>query len=278
MFIVFDVGGTNTRVAASQDGTTLTEPIIYPTPQDFSEGVTRLADTAKQLANGAPIDGIAGGLPGPMDIDHTQLLKAPNIKDWNNKPLTQELEHRLQTTCYIENDTAMWALGEAHAGAGKGHDIAVYITVSTGVGGTRIVNGNIDTSAYGFEIGHQIIDPNGPACGCGGIGHLEAFIGGNAMELRHHRPPKEIIDEAIWEDTAHMLALGLLNTSVFWSPTIIILGGSMMKSISLQRVQFHMESLNHILPELPLVSVSTLGDTGGLIGSLSYLSSKTTKR
>lgn len=271
MFIVFDIGGTNTRVAASKDGKTLSTPIIYPTPQDFSEGITQLAETAKKLAEGVAIIGIAGGVPGPMDLEHTQILTAPNIKDWCNKPFKKELEERLHTIARLENDTAMWGLGEASAGAGKGKDIVVYMTVSTGIGGTRIVNGEIDTSMYGFEPGHQILDPNGPLCGCGGKGHLEALIGGAAMEKRYGISPKEITDENVWEEAAHILAIGILNMCMFWSPRCVILGGSMMRSISLPRVQFHIQSLNHILPKVPEVRISTLGDTGGLLGALHLL-------
>lgn len=272
MFIVFDIGGTNTRVAASKDGKTLGEVVIYPTPQDYSQGIQALSETAKRLTTNTPIIGVAGGVPGPMDSDHTQILKAPNIKDWNNKPLQQDLAQQLNAPVRLENDTAMWALAEAHRGAGKDKPIVVYITVSTGVGGTRIVDGHIDESAFGFEIGHQIIDPNGPECGCGGFGHLEAYIGGNSMEKRFNKKPKEILDEAVWDDATKYLAMGLLNTCVFWSPNIIILGGSMMRSFSLGNIQSSMEKLNHIVPKLPLIEISTLGDSGGLLGALHVLS------
>jgi predicted NBD/HSP70 family sugar kinase len=272
MFIVFDIGGTNTRVAASKDGKTLQNVTIYPTPQLYTEGIDRLATTAKQLAGDSQITSIAGGVPGPLNAEHSQLLKAPNIKDWNNKPLKQDLEQQLHTKAYIENDTAMWGLGEAHAGSGKGQPIVVYITVSTGIGGCRIVHGRIDSSAFGFEIGHHTINPNGPMCGCGGSGHLEAFCGGSALEKRYGTSPKDISDPAVWEDVAHNLALGLLNTCVFWSPNMIVLGGSVMKSVSIERVHFFMQSLNAIVDTLPSVQLSTLQDTGGLFGSLSVAS------
>ncbi|MDA1169239.1 MAG: ROK family protein [bacterium] len=272
MFIVFDIGGTNTRVAGSVDGKTLGEVVIYPTPQDYSDGIQALAETAKRLAANTPITAIAGGVPGPMDLSHTQILKAPNMKDWNNKPLQQDLQQLLNTTVRLENDTAMWALAEAHTGAGKGKNIVVYITVSTGVGGTRIVNGQIDKSAFGFEIGHHTINPSGPICGCGGVGHLEAYIGGNAMEKRYNKKPKDITDEAVWEDATAFLAIGLLNTCVFWSPHIIILGGSMMKSFSMERVLASTKSLNYIVDTLPEIQRSILGESGGLIGALHFLS------
>ncbi len=270
MFIVFDIGGTNTRIASSVDGTTVSEPVIYPTPKTFEEGIVRFVEVVHNLANGTAITAVAGGIAGPMDTKKSMLRTAPNIPDWNNKPLKQELETRLQAKVFLENDTAMWGLGEALHGAGKGKVIVVYITVSTGVGGCRIVNGKIDVNAYGFEPGHMIINPEGPVCGCGGKGHLEAYTGGLAMERRLGKKAEHIHESAIWEKEAKYLAIGMLNISVMWSPHIIILGGSMMKSVIKERIEYHMNALNTVLPIVPTLAVSTLKDRGGLIGSLVY--------
>ncbi|HSX24970.1 MAG TPA: ROK family protein [Candidatus Andersenbacteria bacterium] len=269
MVIAFDIGGTNTRIAYSKEGETLSEPVIYPTPENFEDGIRQFVTTVKKLTNGQQITAIAGGIPGPMDVEKTMLLKAPNLKGWNNKPLKTIVEKELGAPVYLENDTAMWGIGEATQGAGKGFEIMVYITVSTGVGGTRIVDGNIDKSAQGFEPGHQIISPDGPECGCGGKGHLEAYISGSAMQKRTGMSPKDVHDPHIWDKEAKYLAIGLLNTAVFWSPHCIVLGGSMMKNISIDAVCNYMGSYNHILPTLPLIKKSSLNDMGGLIGSLS---------
>ena len=268
MYIGFDIGGTNTRIATSKDGKTLSKPAIYPTPQDFDTGIQKFIETVKNLSGNEPITAIAGGVPGPMDPEKTMLLKAPNLKGWNNKPLKALLEKELQTQVFLENDTAMWGIGEATRGAGQGFDIMAYVTVSTGVGGTRIVHEKIDASAQGFEPGHQIIDPTGPECGCGGNGHLEAFISGTALQKKYGKAPKEIEDAQVWDETAKYLAIGLLNTAVFWSPHCIILGGSIMKDIDLNLVQSYMQEYNHILPTLPVLKKSTLGDEGGLIGAI----------
>lgn len=268
MYIVFDIGGTNTRIASSKDGTTLETPVIYPTSQNFDEAMHIFITTVKDITNNEKITAIAGGIPGPMDIHKTMLLKAPNLKAWNNKPLKNIFEKELQAPVFLENDTAMWGIGEASRGAGQGYKIMVYMTVSTGVGGTRIVNGNIDVSAQGFEPGHQIINPNGPECGCGGHGHLEAFISGTAIQKKYGQPPKDIKNPEVWDELAENLAIGLLNTSVFWSPHCIVLGGSMMRDIDITIVKKYMSEYNHILPILPEVKKSQLGDEGGLLGAL----------
>lgn len=271
MFIVFDVGGTKTRIAASTDRKKISEPVIYSTPKSFDEGIEKFVATVKKMTNGERINAIAGGIAGPLDVKKSQLLNAPNIPNWNNKPLKQQLETQLQTRVFLENDTAMWGLGEALIGAGKGKKIVVYMTISTGVGGCRIVDGAIDASTYGFEPGHMIINPDGPECSCGGKGHLEAYAGGRALERRIGEKPEHIHDYLVWEDIAKYVTMGLLNVCVLWSPQIIILGGSMMKSISLQGIHSNIKKLNTILPELPEITLSTLQEKGGLIGSLAYI-------
>jgi glucokinase len=275
MHITFDIGGTNTRIAASKDGKTLSDPIIYPTPQDFNQAIEQFVKTVTQLTQGEKITAIAGGMPGPMDTEKSMLIKAPNLKNWNNKPFKKIVENRLQTKLFLENDTAMWGVGEATQGGGKGYSIMAYMTVSTGVGGTRILDGTIDRSYQGFEPGHQIIGPQGPICSCGGTGHLEALISGTALEKKYGKPPKEITDKAVWDEEAKYLAIGLLNTSVFWSPECIVLGGSMMRDISLETVEKYMEEYNHILPSLPVLKRSELGDMGGLLGALSLAQTTT---
>jgi predicted NBD/HSP70 family sugar kinase len=181
---------------------------------------------------------------------------------------------------YIENDTAMVGLGEAAYGAGKDFDIVAYLTISTGVGGARIVGRRIDANVFGFEPGHQIIDADGTMCpDCRafeddrGLGHLEAHISGSAIEKRFGKHPSEIDDEKVWDDLARYLAYGLNNTIVHWSPEVVVLGGGMMKStgIKIERIDHYLEDILKIFPERPLLKLAELGDVGGLFGGLSYI-------
>src|SRR3989344_1426609 len=98
---------------------------------------------------------------GCLDAKKETIFHAPNMSKWDNRPLKKELQRALHTkNVFLENDTALVGLGEAVRGSGKGKQIVAYITVSTGINGVRIVNGEIDRSALGFEIGHQILDKN----------------------------------------------------------------------------------------------------------------------
>lgn len=271
MYILFDIGGTNMRLAVSKDGKTMSQPVSVPTnPDSFAESMSDFVTAAKKLAGDTVITAIAGGIPGPMNKAKTMVLTAPNLEDWNNKPFTETLTKELGAPTYLENDTAIIGLGEAHHGAGKGKDIVVYMTISTGVGGSRIVDGKIDRNAMGFEPGHQIIDLDGEVCNCGGKGHLEGFISGRGLERIHGKPTGEIDDPDLWEKAAYHLAAGLTNVFSFWSPDIVILGGSVMQKIDIDKVRAYADEFNEIYSTLPPIEHYALGETAGLLGALEY--------
>ncbi len=271
--MLFDIGGTKTRIALSTGGKTFGEPKVIPTPKDFEKGILLFRDAALELSGGKKIEAVAGGIAGPIDREKTMLVNSPHISGWIRKPLKKELEKALGAQVYIENDAAMVGLGEAAFGKGKGKRVVVYMTVSTGVGGSRIVNGRIDESAMGFEPGHQIIDPTGSLCpDCKSVpGYLERYISGSAIERRYKKKAYEIFDPKVWEEEARLLAYGLNNTIVHWSPDIVILGGSVTRRIPLNRVRFHLRRIMKIFPKVPPVERAVLGDFGGLYGAMYFL-------
>lgn len=271
MYFVFDIGGTNMRFGVSRDGITIDQSVLYSTPAaDFDAALAIFSEAATRLCGGEPITAIAGGIPGPMNEDKSAVVTAPNLPGWNNKPLTKMLQEKLSAPVFLENDTAMIALGEAAFGAGRGKNIVVYITVSTGVGGSRVVNGKIDSNAFGFEPGHQIVSSNGELCGCGGKGHLEALISGTAVERKFGKPAKLVKDRAVWDQAEKDLAIGLNNVLVFWSPDIILLGGSVMNDVRIEKVREHLQSIVTIYTTLPPLEPYTLGTNAGLLGALAY--------
>jgi predicted NBD/HSP70 family sugar kinase len=282
MYILFDIGGTKMRLAASRDGTTFDEPKFCKTPADnFDEGMRLFAKLAREMSNGETITAAAGGIAGPLNKEKTKLARSPNIAGWTEKPLKTSLENILGAHVYLENDTAIVGLGEATAGAARGFEIAVYITVSTGVGGVRIVDGAIDRSAMGFEIGHQVIvcpehsrDTATLCTYCNGPGHLEGYISGAAFERKYGKKPYEVTEATAWEDAARLLAYGLNNAIMHWSPDVIVLGGSMIigkPAIQLNRIEAHLKDIVKIFPTLPVLKKAELGDVGGLHGALAYL-------
>lgn len=264
MYLVFDIGGTNIRLAVSQDGKTLNQLDSIPTAKNFSQAMSSFKETAEKLTNGQKIEAAAGGVRALDMTTKDRLVSHPTIPLWVGEPLKQELEKSLGCSVSLENDAAMAGLGEAVFGAGQGKKIVAYITVSTGVGGVRIVDGKIDQSMMGFEPGNQIINVDPPA-------YLERYISGEGIRQRYGVKGENLSDPKAWDEIAKLLAIGLNNTIVHWSPQIVVLGGSVIKSISLDKVKSYLNEYLTIFPDCPEIVLATLGDEGGLYGALHYL-------
>ena len=278
MYIVFDIGGTKTRVAASNDLQSYDTPIKFDTPKSYQEGIDMICAAIEKLSQGALIQGIAGGIRGPLKKDKTGISNEVVLTDWIDKPLTPDLSARFQAPVYLENDSAIVGLGEAVYGAGRGNKIVAYFTVSTGVGGARYVNGALDVTSVGFEPGHQILDMDSSLFGPDMLHTLENLISGSALEKRQGCKPYEIAqDDPVWDELAGYLAVGLRNAILFWSPDAIVLGGSMVVGdprIMLDSIkQKTIAALRGFVP-CPLIVDAELKDEGGLYGAMALIKSK----
>ena len=278
MYITFDIGGTKMRVGASVDlKSFICDPKIIPTPREFDEGINTLETIVLNMTKGAKVKAVAGGIAGIMNEEKTELSYSPNrkLRGWEKRPLKGELAKRLGCNVDIANDTAVVGLGEAHRGAGIGYNIVTYITVSTGVGGTRIVDGRIDRRIYGFEPGHQTIDIDNSVWEGSASGQLEDLISGDALEKRFGMKPYEIEDDDLWErQLPDLLACGLANTIMHWSPDVVVLGGSMIIGKPAISIRSTKEALTKILtmyPKLPEIKKAECGDLGGLYGGLALI-------
>jgi glucokinase len=275
MYGYFDIGGTKTRVTTSIDGKTFTEVRKFDTPTDCAAGIELITHTLRELSNGQAFRAVGGGIAGPLSADHTTLVRSPHLPDWVGKPITTSLQTALGiSSVYLENDSAIVGLGEAHHGAGKGDPIMAYITVSTGVGGVRIVDGVIDRSSIGFEPGHQILDIDHTLFPTEQNGEAEELLSGTSVAERFNKKAYEITDPAVWEDLARTLAYLLNNVAVLWSPHAIVLGGSMMvgnPAIPIDRVIYHLQRVLTIFPTPPTLKLAALNDLGGLYGALTYV-------
>jgi len=279
MYILFDIGGTKMRVAGSNDCKTIIgDPIVEKTPTDFEEGFAQFANMIKKVAGEEAIEIIGGGIGGPFQERTCSLIASPQLAGWVGNDLQGRTEEEFNTKVFIENDSAIVGLGEMHLGAGVGYEIGAYMTVSTGVGGAKFERGVIDTKAAAFEPGHQIIDAGGALCPeCSG-NTLWHYISGQATEERLNIKPYEIEDESFWDEYAKWLAIGLYNTTLHWSPDVIVLGGSMIigkPSISVEKTKEYLNELvRSVIPVVPEVKEATLGDFGGLHGAMVYINQK----
>lgn len=274
--VVFDIGGSKTRIGVSKNGTKLDEVKSFKTPSDPKAGVEQMIATITELAP-VGVTAVAGGIRGilredRLGIDHDVLLT-----DWAKVEIATLLADALDVSVHLENDTAMAGMGEAAIGAGQGIEIVVYHTVSTGVGGVKIVNGKIDTASVGFEPGHQVLDIDRTILGDDIPPTLENLVSGRALEARMGVKPYDIPqDDVIWDELAGYLAQGLRNTILYWSPDVIILGGSMMignPKIPLEAVRKATVAVLDGVVQCPFITTAALGDEAGLHGALAYLRS-----
>lgn len=274
MYLVFDIGGTKTRVARSLDGVTLDEIVKFDTDPTYHEGIQKFQKAVRSLIKGS-VDGIAGGIRGPLNHEKTGITKESVLLDWVGRNIVADIKKVCDVPVYLENDTAIVGLGEVHFGAGKGHSIVAYHTVSTGVGGARYVNGKIDQAHIGFEPGHQVLDIDFTLLGKGITGTLENLVSGTALQSRRGVKPYEIPqDDPVWDELARYLAYGLRNTIMYWSPDLIVLGGSMVigdpRILREDIVRHTIAVLEGFIPCPPIVD-ATLKDEGGLFGGLAIL-------
>lgn len=258
MYILIDVGGTKTRVTLTEHREAFLTPIVFETPQEFEEWLVKIQEVSLPLHNGRKINGIVAGIPGTITRDG-YIKKTPNLPKWSNAPIKKRLEDLFSAPAYIENDASLVGLGEAVYGAGKGHSIVAYITISTGVGGTRIVDGKIDRHTFGFEIGHSIIDKDQD---------VESLIGGGSLEKRFGKPSREVHDVSVWEKVNHYAGILGANTIMYWSPSIIIYGGPVMNDLHIEMIEKEAKSFLDMFEEAPIFVRGILKDFGGLYGAL----------
>src|SRR3990170_5323688 len=196
LYAAVDLGGTKVRaLVADRSGRVLGDDIR---PSGAAEGLeTVLARMVESLdaalaRAGVEREQLAGlGLasPGAVDVERGVVPNAPQLPGWQDVPLARLMAERVGVPTLLENDASAAALGEHRFGAGRGSRHMLYITVSTGLGGGIIIDGELYRGKSGAagELGHMIIDIDGPSCGCGARGCLEALASGTAIARRGER-------------------------------------------------------------------------------------------
>lgn len=273
-YVIFDIGGTKTRIATTEDLKTFTIVESFKTPLKFEEGMKLTTGLIDKLVEG-DLKGIAGGIRGRLSEEKDGIDNDGVLTKWAGKSIVDLLKKKYKVPVYLENDSAAAALGEAVYGAGKGMEIVAYHTISTGVGGARIVEGEIDEASIGFEPGHQILDIDRTILGEEITPTLENLVSGTAVAERFGCKAYEIPQtDIIWQELAGYLAQGLRNTILYWSPDAIVLGGSMIigdPKIMVDDVRKATVAALDGFVEAPLIVEAELGDEAGLYGAMAIL-------
>ncbi len=191
VYIGVDIGGTNLRSALVDDSGNILEIKKNQIRIDLGTRAAfeRLAAQCLELSQsarraGLEVEAVGLGVAGKIDRAAGKVLFSPNLPAMDGFPLGEELSERTGLPVFMENDAKAFCVGESVAGAAKGLDNWVGITLGTGTGGCLFLGGRLwEGEGLGFcaEIGHMIVEPGGPLCACGSRGCLETFASARAI-------------------------------------------------------------------------------------------------
>ena len=286
MLAGIDLGGTQVRVAlARSDGNVIasikTKTPSLGTPQAMVDWAAAEIDRHRGREK---VRSITIAAPGPIDIKRGVLVNPPNLPGWRNVPLAAMLAQATGAKVHLANDADMAGLGEFHHGAGRGTRNMVYITWSTGIGGGLIIDGKLHRGGHGTagEVGHMIIDPNGPLDACGQRGCLEAFIGGANIARETGHTAAELFAAAaqgnrqarmMVERAARYMGFALISLTNVIDPEMFVIGGGVSRSWSMiePTIVETLHSSPFIKPaRRPRVRRARLGDRAGQIGAVEW--------
>ncbi len=265
MMLLIDVGGSNTRVAVSGREGDIVNPVIFPTDKDFDAGIHKIAETAAPLLRGEKPEAVIMGITGQVSAQG-ELIKSPNLSTWEDRDLKNVLSERFDAPAFVLNDAQLGAVGEATAGAGKGAHVLLYMTLGTGMGFARVIDGMPDLT-IGSESGHQYVDIDGEH-----LVEAEDLVSGRALRARFSRGGEDMHDPAVWEEYARLAAIPLYNAILAYAPDAVVVGGSLVKegSLSVTKLSEQVAKIATHVTRMPSITHATLGDLCGLYGAQAY--------
>ncbi|GAB1694778.1 ROK family protein [Krasilnikovia sp. M28-CT-15] len=290
--IALDVGGTGMKCAVVRPDGSVHHAERHPTRADRGPQAvtTAILDVAAGLADRARADGltpIAAGVAVPGVVDETTgtAVWSSNV-GFRDVPLRDLVADRLGLPAALGHDVRVGGLAEARLGAGRDVRHVLFVAIGTGIAAAHVVDGRTFAGAHGAagEIGHVIVRPGGPLCGCGARGCLEAIASAAAIGRRYakesgradatafdvaaqaaagHAPATEV-----WRDAIEALADGLLTAQALFDAGVMVLGGGLaeageallapLRTACAARVTFH---------RMPRLTRAALGDTAGCLGA-----------
>jgi glucokinase len=180
-----DLGGTKILSIVVDAGLRVVASDERPTQAELGpDGVVRrIIESMNAAAAGRRLRAIGISSAGPIDYARGVVTSAPNLHGWRDVPLAAKVAEGLGLRTFLENDANCAAIAEQRLGAGRGAQHVVLVALGTGIGGGLVLNGQIYRGASGGagEVGHMKLVDDGPLCGCGRRGCLEALASGSAL-------------------------------------------------------------------------------------------------
>jgi glucokinase len=306
--LALDFGGTKLTAGLAASGEhrwRAHQRVSSPPDSDAQSDLEIMMGLAQDLlaTAEAPLSAVGVSFGGLVDAAQGLVLLSHHVPGWEKVPLREWLEERLGVPAAVDNDANVAALGEHRFGAGQGLNSLMYITVSTGVGGGWILNGQPWRGAEGMagEIGHMVVDPDGPLCLCGKRGCVERLASGpyiaqRAREGLQTQPDRGRIlralakgdweaitarlvaqaaaqgDDLAWEAlevAAWALGVGIGNAANLVNPERFLLGGGVTKAGERWWETVRRVARETALPEVHFdVLAAALGDDAPLWGAV----------
>jgi glucokinase len=248
LHVGLDLGGTNIKVAVLSlvdgDYEVVSTASAETNAKAGPEGVTaNLIEAGRSALDESPAATLGLGVPGHFEPTTGHVLLFPNLPgDWNGFPLRPRIEDALGVDTWMVNDARAFTLAEGTIGAGKGCKTVACITLGTGVGGGLLIDGRLHTGAFGVagELGHQTVLPDGPLCGCGNRGCVEALVRADVLASNAgRRTAVEVFEGARQGDNrciaavaqmAEFLGIALANVVTLFGPDRIVVGGGIAEA------------------------------------------------
>lgn len=292
--IALDVGGTGMKAALVAADGTLLHQARRPTgrdrgPEAVVAAILEFAADLRDLGvarygEAAAAAGVA--VPGIVDEAAGVAVYAANL-GWRDVPLRDMLSQRLDgVPVALGHDVRTGGLAEGRIGAGHGADRFLFLPLGTGIAGAIGIDGRIEAGAHGCagEIGHIVVRPDGPVCGCGQRGCLEALASAGAVSrawaVASGDPDADASDcaravedgdpraRAVWQDAVDALAAGLVTGLTLLDPRVLIIGGGLAEAgdTLFEPLRAAVEA-RITFQKLPLIVPAALGDTAGCLGA-----------
>jgi predicted NBD/HSP70 family sugar kinase len=296
--IGIDFGKRHLRVAAADlSHAILAEEVRPANAEDPAaaglEAAVAVVEEVMRKAGVTPSDlvGVGMGLPGPIDTRSGRVGSSSILPGWVGVRAAEELGERLGVPASVDNDANLGALAELHWGAASERRNVVYLKVSTGIGAGLVLDGRLFRGAGGMagEIGHTIVDEQGPVCRCGKRGCLETLAGASALvELLEPRIGRMIATRELLEmatagdsgarrviaDAGRHIGGAVATLCDLFNPELIVVGGELSRAgdvlLDPMREQVHRNAIPATARDVELVT-GVLGPRAELLGALALV-------
>lgn len=295
-----DIGRTNLRAGlVGGDGAVVRELRERTDVAGGPDGVAaQVVRAVRELAGGRTLVGVGVGIAGQCDVERGIVRYGPNLF-WPDVPFRERLEAAVGLPVVLRNDVVMATVGEWRHGAGRGCGDLVVLMVGTGIGGGAVVDGRLlrGASGLGGHFGHVSVQMDGPECGCGRRGCVEAYASGCGLAARAASAPElgssilsreEVIDGAavaraaaagdplasrLRDEAAAALSSAVGSVVNCLNPRRVVLGGTVVRGLPGTLELVAREAAARCLPShrdrLEIVPAE-LGDRAGMVGAASW--------